>query len=109
MYNSAVDQNEHDRLERKRKIFSERVRHAAMAITGGEDVTYIVCARIRDKQSDKVMTGILTNLGYRDDNNEICPPTLGMMCDVLMEAMLDDPSVGMKKQNVERVVDQYKN
>ena len=31
-----------------------------------------------------------------------------MMSDVLLEAVLDDPAVGMK-QNVEHVDDQYKN
>ena len=55
-----------DRLETKRQLLLERIRLAAEMIVSGGDVTYVICARSRDEESGKVLTGILTNLGYRD-------------------------------------------
>jgi hypothetical protein len=97
-----------DRLESRRQRFLERIKLAAEIVYGKENVSYIVCARVHDEESGKVLTGILTNLGFRDGNGELQPPTLGMMTDVLWEAMLDDPNVGFKKA-VESAIDQYKN
>ena len=97
-----------DRLEQKRRMFLDRVKLAAEILCGKDDVTYIVCARAKDQETGKILTGILTNLGFRDGSGEVQPPTLGMMTDILWEAMLDDPNVGFKKA-VEQAIDQYKN
>jgi hypothetical protein len=97
-----------DRLETKRQLLLERIRAAASIIESDEDVIYVVCARMRDDESGKVLTGILTNTYFRDGSGKTCPPTLGMMSDLLLEAVLDDPDVGLK-QNTEHAVDEYTN
>ena len=98
-----------DRLEKKRKMLVDRILAATDLITSGQNVTYVICARFHDEETDKVLTGINTNLSFKDPRSgELHPPTLGMMTDILMEAMLDNPDMEIKEK-LSEAVNRYKN
>ena len=83
-----------DRLEEKRLQLIASVRRAVELILTNGEVTYVVCVRLRDPETQKTCLGLMSNLSYRNNGGEgeITPATPGMIMDILLEAMFDNPN-----------------
>ena len=90
--------DEERRLELKRQQFLQNLRDAADILLMDTDVKYVVCARLRDKESRKVLMGVLTNMNFLDDSGKSVPATPGMILDMILEAMLEGPNVDGQTQ-----------
>jgi hypothetical protein len=82
-----------ERLERKRQQLLKNLQKMCDLLQAQGDVKYVVCARVRDAETDKVIMGMLTNMSYADQQGEMVPATPGMLLDVILEAMLEGPPI----------------
>ncbi len=87
-----MDQNS-ERLERKRQQLLKSLEKMCNLLQAQGDVKYVVCARVRDEETQKVLMGMLTNMAYADERGQMVPATPGMLLDVILEAMLEGPPI----------------
>jgi hypothetical protein len=79
-----------DQLEEKRLRLLKTINQAIDLVLSNGDVKYIMCFRLRDGETQKLLTGMMTNLSYQNERGSQEPATPGMLLDILLEAMLDD-------------------
>lgn len=90
--------DEEERLELKRQKFLQNLRSAVEILLEDKDVRYVVCVRLRDRESQKLLMGMLTNMSFVDQSGDSVPATPGMLLDIILEAMLEGPDLGGQPQ-----------
>jgi hypothetical protein len=96
-------------LERKRQQLLKSLHQAIDLILSNGDATYILCVRLRDGETQKVMNNLLSNLNYRNSDGTLVPATPGMLMDIILEAMLDNPDFCQPEPPPEALKNTYKN
>lgn len=81
------------RLELRRRQFLKSLHEAVDLILKDPDARYVLCARVRDGESQKVLMGMLTNINFVDSTGTTTPATPGMLMDMILEAMMEGPEL----------------
>lgn len=84
-----MDQEE--RLEQRRRQFLKNLHDAVNLLLKDPDAMYVLCARVRDGESQKLLMGMLTNITFNDPTGKTVPATPGMLMDIILEAMMEGP------------------
>ena len=76
-------------FEEKRQRFLQSLHKAIDLILSNGDASYIVCVRMRDSETQKLLTSLMTNWDYHDSEGVLVSATPGMLMDIILEARLD--------------------
>lgn len=88
-----MDEREVKRLEQRRQQLLASLRQVVDLLLMQGEVRYVLCVRLRDEKTQKVIMGMLTNMTYVDQNGTSVPATPGIIMDVILEAMLEGPDI----------------
>lgn len=91
-----------DPAEERRQKLLKSLHQAIELIRSNGDVVYLVCVRLRDAETQRLLTGLLSNLSYRNAEGTMVPATPGMLMDVVLEAMMDNPNFCEPEQEPEK-------
>lgn len=91
-----MDQEE--KLELRRQHLLTTLHQAVDLLLSNGEVRYIVCVRLRDPATQKLMMGMLSNLSHVNEEGVSVPATPGMLMDIILEAMLEGPEIDGPEQ-----------